>query len=108
MTTSEKRGFRLPWGAESRKADDAAGAGGAALTPATDLAPALAPAPGTPGTGMAASTLRRGQLDDLGLGPFGLAPAVETEAADGDPADGLVEVVEPAPPTPAPAAATTV
>jgi hypothetical protein len=103
MTTSEKRGFHLPWGAENRR--DEAGVAGStpvgALTAATDLAPALAPAPTASGGPRSGSTLRRGQLDDLGRGPFDLAPASESAAAAPDPTDTLVEVVDPAPPKPA-------
>jgi hypothetical protein len=107
MTTSEKRGFRLPWGAENRK--DEEGVAGptpvGSLTAATDLAPALAPAPMAPGGPRTGSTLRRGQLDDLGRGPFDLEPASETAAAAPDPTDTLVDVVDPVPPKPAAAKA---
>jgi len=100
MTTTEKRGFRLPWGSENRKPDDGAepvpeGTEPPRATPsapATDLAPALAPAPnGSSARG--ASSLRRSH-DDLGTGPFDLQPDPEPEAAvataDAEHPDGLV------------------
>ena len=110
MTTTEKRGFRLPWGSENRKPADEpeavpAGAAGAApeprradpVAPATDLAPAIAPV-AKPSTVRSGSSLRRTPVDDLGRGPFDLQPepAPEAPAASADaapaaePADGLV------------------
>jgi hypothetical protein len=97
MTTTEKRGFRLPWGGDGHKPDDEpeTGPGAAAaavLSPATDLAPSI----GTSGTSVrAGSMLRRGQADDLGRGPFDLAPADELDVTGAS--ASLVDVVEPAP-----------
>jgi len=100
MTTTEKRGFRLPWGNENKPDDDPESDDAVttrrveAMAPATDLAPAIATA--SNGTGRAGSSLRR-NLDDLGRGPFDLeptpepeAPAAATEAPTAEPADGLV------------------
>lgn len=107
MTTTEKRGFRLPWGSENRKPDDdsePAPADAASdsrradpIAPATDLAPALAPSAGGSG-GRSGSSLRRG--DDLGRGPFDLepdpepqapeAPAATADAPAAEATDGLV------------------
>jgi hypothetical protein len=97
MTTTEKRGFRLPWGSENRKPDDdsePAPAGAASesrrvdpIAPATDLAPALVPSAGA-SSGRSRSSLRRG--DDLGRGPFDLEPAPEPEAPDAPAADTAV------------------
>jgi hypothetical protein len=101
MTTTEKRGFRLPWGAENRKSDPSDTAtDGPDATPrkaASDLAPAIATDPAA--TGDVRSAFRRGPADDLGRGPFDLGPT-----ADGDDAplgsDALVDVVDPAPKRP--------
>src|SRR5579862_5053999 len=110
MTTTEKRGFRLPWGAESRKADDEpmtatapAAAPPGAIAPATDLPPALAPAPGAGASARPGSSLRRGHADDLGRGPFGLAPATDSQARSSR-ADSVVDLPGPAPVKSAPAA----
>ena len=98
MTTTEKRGFRLPWGADGRRPGDEADvdpgeAASAVLTPATDLAPAIAPS--GPGTSVrSGSMLRRNQDEELGRGPFDLAPTDEVETAAS--AESLVDVVEPA------------
>lgn len=97
MTTTEKRGFRLPWGGDGHRPDDEpeTGPGAAAaavLSPATDLAPAI----GTSGTSVrAGSMLRRGQVEDLGRGPFDLVPADEQDVTGAS--ASLVDVVEPAP-----------
>ena len=101
MTTTEKRGFRLPWGTENRKPDDdtsgneAPGGQARPVAKATDLAAAITTVEGT-SSPRAGTLLRRGQVDDLGRGPFDVGPmsAEETAAV----ADGLVEVEEPAPP----------
>ena len=105
MTTTEKRGFRLPWGGENRKPDgepeDGPGAAASAvLSPATDLAPSIA----TSGTSVrSGSMLRRGPVEELGRGPFDLAPADEDDVSGAS--ASLVDVVEPAPkPAPEPEA----
>jgi hypothetical protein len=105
MTTTEKRGFRLPWGGDNRKPDDEpeegpGAAAAAVLTPASDLAPALAPGSGT--SVRSGSMLRRGQTDELGRGPFDLAPVEEADVSDA--ASSLVEVVEHTPKLAEPAA----
>jgi F0F1-type ATP synthase membrane subunit b/b' len=89
MTTTEKRGFRLPWGSDNRKSDDDSeatpdGAGSEAgsaepIEAATDLAPAIA-ATSNDSHARSGSGLRRGQADDLGRGPFDLQPMPEPEA----------------------------
>lgn len=97
MTTTEKRGFRLPWGAENRKPDQdpsdtsSHAADGTPRKAATDLAAAIAT--DASDTGDVRSAFRRGS-DDLGRGPFDLGPITERDPAS-DPDDALVEVVEP-------------
>jgi hypothetical protein len=98
MTTPEKRGFRLPWGGETRKPDGEADSGpgsaaAAVLSPATDLAPAIAPSSGS--SVRSGTMLRRNQVEELGSGPFGLAPADEPDVTGAS--ASLVDVVEPAP-----------
>jgi len=101
MTTTEKRGFRLPWGGENHKPNDEPEAGpgtaaAAVLTPATDLAPAIAPTTGT--SVRSGSMLRRGQADELGRGPFDLAPAEDPDGSESATDDeSIVDIVEPAP-----------
>jgi hypothetical protein len=99
MTTTEKRGFRLPWGAGNGKPEDDASTGAsptsatarAILAPAEDLAPAIAPDAAT--SARAGATLRRGQVDDLGVGPFGLAPGSDDEDdVSAASADAIVEL----------------
>jgi hypothetical protein len=106
MTTTEKRGFRLPWGAGNGKPETDADTGAtptsstarAILAPAEDLAPALAPESAT--SGRAGSTLRRGPVDDLGVGPFGLATDADPDGDDvtAASADAIVELEDASPP----------
>jgi len=99
MTTTEKRGFRLPWGGDGQRHGDEpdpmpGDSASAVLTPATDVAPAIAPS--APGSALrSGSMLRRAQADELGRGPFDLAPADDSD--DSSPSESLVDVVEPAP-----------
>jgi len=88
MTTTEKRGFRLPWGSENRKPDDesdsemddemATSRRLESIGPAADVAPAIAAS--SNGTGVRAGAGLRRQADDLGRGPFDLDPTPEPEA----------------------------
>jgi hypothetical protein len=94
MTTTEKRGFRLPWGGDGQRHGDEpdpmpGDSASAVLTPATDLAPAIAPSGLRSG-----AMLRRAQAEELGRGPFDLAPADESD--DSSASESLVDVVEPA------------
>jgi len=85
MTSTTKRGFHLPWGGDDRTPDAASTSSSQATAePSADTTPKPVTTP--------RPSVRRAAVDDLGRGPFSLAPAPESAADDDASAgDSLVD-----------------
>jgi hypothetical protein len=95
MTTTTKRGFHLPWGNDDRD-PDADGSAAASAPTAAGSGPAESAATADRAGGVRAA-LRNGPTDELGHGPFDLAPnpGADADVRPGDaPSDDLVDNAE--------------